>query len=212
VGIESLDVSDEDATLKSMQRIAEAHGGIDVLINSAGILREGRFEALPMRLFRDVMDINYFGIIHATRAALPHLRASRGRLLNIASMAGLTGVFGYTPYCGAKHALVGLTESLRYELKPTGVRVHLVCPGEFDSPMVDALDRSRTPENRAHALTIPKATVTKIAAQTLSGIRANRFLIVPGALTRAVAFGIRHFPRVTRAVGDRAVAKAQRQL
>jgi 3-dehydrosphinganine reductase len=111
VGVESLDVSDEEATPRSMQRIAEANGGIDVLINSAGILREGRFDELPARAFRDVMNVNYFGIVNATRAALPHLLASRGRLVNIASMAGLTGVFGYTPYCGAKHALVGLTEA-----------------------------------------------------------------------------------------------------
>lgn len=209
VGVESLDVGDEDATNQSMQRIAEANGGIDVLINSAGILREGRFEKLPMQAFRDVMEINYFGLVHATRAALPHLKASHGRLVNIASMGGLTGVFGYTPYSGAKHALVGLTESLRYELKPMGIRVHLVCPGEFDSPMVDELERTRTPENRAHTLTIPKATVAKIAQSTLSGIRSNRFLIVPGALTRIAAFNIRHFPRVTRAVGDRAVARAR---
>jgi 3-dehydrosphinganine reductase len=75
--------------------------------------------------------------------------------------------------------------------------------------MVDELDRTRTPENRAHSLTIPKATVAKIAADTLSGIRANRFLIVPGAMARAAAFGIRHFPRVARAAGDRVVAKAR---
>jgi 3-dehydrosphinganine reductase len=211
VTVESVDVCDEEATNAAMQRIAQASGGIDMLVNSAGILREGRFEQLPMKAFRDVMEINYFGILHATRAALPHLRASRGRLVNIASMGGLTGVFGYTPYCSAKHALVGLTESLRYELKPMGIRVHLVCPGEFDSPMVDELDRTRTPENRAHVLTIPKATVTRIAAGTLAGIRAGQFMIVPGVQTRVAAFGVRHFPALTRALGDHAVAKARKQ-
>ena len=211
VGVVSVDVSDESATQAAMQRAAGANKGIDVLINSAGILREGHFEQLPMKAFRDVMEVNYFGVLNAIRAALPHLRASKGRLVNIASMAGLTGVFGYTPYCSAKHALVGLSESLRYELKPMGVKVHLVCPGEFDSPMVDELDRNRTAENRAHTLTIPKTTVTRIARDTLAGVQAGRFLIIPGALTRAAAFGIRHLPAVTRALGDRAIARAGRR-
>ncbi len=60
--------------------------------------------------------------------------------------------------------------------------MHLVCPAEFDSPMVDELDTYRTPENRAHVLTIPKASVDTIVKDTLAGIRAERFLIVPGQL------------------------------
>jgi 3-dehydrosphinganine reductase len=211
VDVESLDVRDEAAAQACMQRIADAHGRIDLLINNAGILREGHFEKLPLRDFRDVMEVNYFGLLIVTRAALPHLRASRGRLVNIASMAGLTGVFGLTPYCASKHALVGLTESLRYELRPTGIKVHLVCPGEFDSPMVDELDRYRTPENRAHSLTIPKASAAAIADATMAGIRADRFLIVPGAATGLAVFAIRHFPALMRAFGDRTIRRVQRE-
>jgi 3-dehydrosphinganine reductase len=210
VRIESLDIRDEAAVHACMQRIAEADGRIDMLINSAGILREGRIESLPLTDFREVMEINFFGLLIATRAALPYLKASHGRLVNIASMAGLTGVFGYTPYCSSKHALVGLTESLRFELAPMGVTVHLVCPGEFDSPMTDELDTTRTPENRAHTQTIPKASVESIAEATLDGIRSDRFFIVPGRMTRSVAFALRHFPALTRALGDRTISRVQR--
>ena len=209
VRIESLDIRDEAAVQACMQRIADADGRIDMLINSAGILREGRIESLPLKDFREVMEINFFGLLIATRAALPYLKASHGRLVNIASVAGLTGVFGYTPYCSSKHALVGLTESLRYELAPMGITVHLVCPGEFDSPMTDELDASRTPENRAHTQTIPKASVESIAEATLAGIRSDRFLIVPGRMTRTVAFALRHFPALTRALGDRTISRVQ---
>jgi 3-dehydrosphinganine reductase len=193
-----------------MERIAQSGGGIDVLINSAGILREGHFETLPMSAFREVMETNFFGLLNVTRAALPYLRASHGRLVNIASVAGLAGVFGYTPYCSSKHALVGLTESLRLELVPQGIRVHLVCPAEFDSPMVDELDTYRTPENRAQVQTIPKSSVDTIAKDTLAGIRAERFLIVPGTTARLAAFGLRHFPGFFRANGDRTVRKVYR--
>jgi len=212
VSVESVDVCDEAATEACMQRIANAHGRIDMLINSAGILREGYFEKLALKDFRDVMEVNYFGLLIATRAAMPHLRASRGRLVNIASMAGLTGAFGYTPYCASKHALVGLSEALRYELEPLGIRLHLVCPGEFDSPMVDELERYRTPENRAHVQTIPKATLATVADETLAGIRADRFLIVPGMATRFVAFANRHFPALVRALGDRTIKRARRAV
>mgnify|MGYP003466130895 FL=1 len=212
VRIESLDIRDEAAVQACMQRIADADGRIDMLINSAGILREGRIESLPLTDFREVMEINFFGLLIATRAALPYLKASHGRLVNIASVAGLTGVFGYTPYCSSKHALVGLTESLRYELAPMGITVHLVCPGEFDSPMTDELDASRTPENRAHTQTIPKASVESIAEATLAGIRSDRFLIVPGRMTRTVAFALRHFPALTRALGDRTISRVQRGI
>jgi len=212
VAVEPLDVRDEAATRATMDRIAAAGHGIDVLVNSAGILREGRFEELPMEAFREVMEINYFGLLTATRAALPHLKKSRGRLVNVASMAGLTGCFGYTPYCASKHALVGLSEALRYELQPQGVTVHLVIPGEFDSPMVDDLDRYRTPENKAHVLTIPKATVGAIADATMAGIRAGRFFIVTGVATRTVATLVRHFPGLARAMGDRTIARVQRAM
>ncbi len=211
VRADSLDVRDEAATAECMRQIAEEQGRIDMLVNSAGILREGRLDGLPLATLREVMEINYFGLAAATRAALPYLRASRGTLVNIASVAGLTGVYGYTAYCASKHALVGFTEALRFEVEPQGIRVHLVCPGEFDSPMVDELERCRSPENRAHALTIPIASVESVAEATLAGIRAQRFVIVPGTATRLVAFSIRHFPALIRALGDRTIRRVLRE-
>jgi 3-dehydrosphinganine reductase len=91
-----------------------------------------------------------------------------------------------------------------------GITVHLVCPGEFDSPMTDELEATRTPENRAHTQTIPKASVGSIAEATLAGFRSDRFLIVPGKMTQIVAFALRHFPALTRALGDRTIRSVQR--
>lgn len=211
VAVESLDVRDEAVAQATLARIAEAGRGIDMLINSAGILREGRFDTLPLATLREVMEINYVGLVAVTRAALPHLKASRGRLINVASMAGLTGAFGYTAYCASKHALVGFTDALRYELKPEGVGVHLVCPGEFDSPMVDDVDTYRTPENKAHTQTIPKLPVEPIAQAVIDGLREDRYLIVPGIRTRVFAGLIRWFPALARALGDATIARVQRR-
>jgi len=210
VRVEAADVGDDTGVAGAMQCAADAQGGIDMLINSAGILREGYFETVPMATFREVMETNFFGLINATKAALPQLKKSRGRLVNIASMAGLTGAFGYTAYCASKHALVGLSESLRYELRPQGVRVHVVCPAEFDSPMVEELDRDRTPENRAQVLTIPKTSMETIVKDTLSGLRKGRFMIIPGQMVRNAAFAIRHIPGPFRAMSDRTIRKVYR--
>ncbi|MBJ7348715.1 MAG: SDR family NAD(P)-dependent oxidoreductase [Thermoleophilaceae bacterium] len=203
----AIDITDRAQTAAAFGSI----GSLDILINSAGILNEGRFDLQPEDEFEAVIQTNLLGTVNTTRAALPLLKASDGRLVNIASLAGLMGVYGYTAYSASKHALVGFTESLRFELEQDGVTVHLVCPSEFDSPMVDALDRTRSPENRAHVLTLPKVEVEKIVSATLRGVERNQFFIVPGARARAAAFGGRLAPGITRRVGDRVVAKARRK-
>lgn len=204
----AVDVQDAEALAQTFSRLAQEMGSIDMLVNSAGVLREGYFDTLPASAHREVMAINYFGALNAIHAALPHLkRAKNSRIINIASMAGLTGVFGYSAYCASKHALVGLSEVLRYELAPQGITVQLVCPPEFDSPMVDALDRSRTPENRVHTLTIPKVKVDVIVADVLKAMDSQQFLVVPGLLARLTSIGLRHFPRISRLVGDTQIRK-----
>lgn len=186
-------------------------GGLDLLINSAGILREGYFERLTDNDYRQIMDINFFGAVRVIRATLSHLRASgRGQIVNISSVAALTGVFGYTAYCSSKYALLGFSEALRTELKPQGIKVLVVCPPEFDSPMVDALDQTRTPENQAHTLAIPKLGVDTVVDAIMSGIDRSQFLIVPGAQTRLMTLGIRCFPGISRWVADRRIQATYR--
>lgn len=209
ISIASLDVTDH-------ARVAEWFAGLDasqqpdVLVNSAGILREGRFEELPLDDFRAVWELNVLGLIATTKAALPVLVRRQGRIVNVASVAGLMGVFGYTPYATAKHGVVGFTNSLRFELEPRGVRVQLVCPGEFDSPMVEALDQSRTPENRAHTQTIPKRSVEAVARDAAKGIDRGRALVVPGRTAAMAVLGARLAPGISAAVGRRQIAHAKR--
>jgi len=204
------DVSGPDVA-RDVAQALQTLGGLDLLINSAGILREGYVEALTERDYRQTMDINFFGAVRVIRAALPGLRASgQGQIINIASVAALTGVFGYTAYCSAKYALLGFSEALRAELKPRGITVQVVCPPEFDSPMVDALDQTRTPENKAHTLTIPKLDVDTVVDAVMSGIGRSSFLIVPGAQTRLMTFGLRHFPGISCWVADRRIQAAYR--
>jgi 3-dehydrosphinganine reductase len=123
VRLYAVDVSDFHATRATVDDLTESGQGIDIVINSAGIVREGYFETLQNADFRSVMDVDFVGVLNVARICLPHLKAAKGRIVNVSSMAGLVGVFGQTAYCAAKHAVNGFSEALRLELEPLGITV-----------------------------------------------------------------------------------------
>src|SRR5207237_3633894 len=112
-----------DAALKSF-------GRIDALVNNAGMSAHANFEDVTdLGWYETLMRINHWGSVWCTHAALPHLKASRGRLVAVASLAGLIGVPGRTAYSATKFAMTGFFEALRTELLDTGVSVTLAYPG-----------------------------------------------------------------------------------
>ena len=105
-------------------------GRLDVLINNAGSTMWARFDALDdLSTYEHLMKLNYLGAVHLTAAALPWLKQSKGRLVAIASVAGLTGVPERSGYSASKHAMVGFFDSLRIELAGSGVSVTIIAPG-----------------------------------------------------------------------------------
>jgi short-subunit dehydrogenase len=112
-----------------VERAAAEFGGIDVLVNNAGITMWSRFDAVTdFSVFERVMAVNYFGAMYLTAAALPHLKRSKGLIVAVASLAGLTGVPERTGYAASKHAMVGFFDSLRIELAGSGVDVTVIAP------------------------------------------------------------------------------------
>jgi len=207
----SSDVREAESVEQTVNKIAAAVGEPDILINSAGILRENYFEGLPVHIFQEVMNINFFGTLYWIKAVLPFFKKKgEGRIVNICSMGGLIGTFGYSAYCASKHAITGLTSSLRVELKPQNIKCHLVCPSEFESPMVDDLNTYRTVENRKMVLTIPVMGIQKVAGDIIRGIEKDKYLIVPGAVTRFFERLNRHFPSLTRWTSDQIIQRCYR--
>jgi short-subunit dehydrogenase len=112
-----------------MNETVTAFGGIDVLIHNAGITMWSRFDELrDLSIFERVMEVNYLAPVRLTALALPHLKQSKGLLVAVASLAGLTGVPERSAYAASKHAMIGFFESLRIELAGSGVDVSIVCP------------------------------------------------------------------------------------
>lgn len=122
------DVTDTAAVNAAARRV-EADGGLDVLVNNAATGMVGAVEESTAEQIRFVFEVNLFGLIEVTRAFLPMLRASRGRILNISSGVGLCGMPGMPIYSASKAAVEGLSEALSGELAESGVRVSLVEPG-----------------------------------------------------------------------------------
>jgi 3-dehydrosphinganine reductase len=210
VRVQSVDVTDFDATQAAIDALTEGRVGIDFVINSAGILREGYFETLDGNDFASVMDIDFFGLLNVTRVCLPHLKASRGRVVNVSSFGGLIGGFGYTAYCAAKFAVTGFSEALRYEVEPQGVGVQLVCPAEFDSPMVDELNTYRTPENRALVQAFPVLGIDRVTTEIIDGIDRGDPLIIPSRIVRMAWLAHRIAPAVMRRLLRAKVASVYR--
>lgn len=123
------DVATPGAAARLVAQAVDAFGGLDVLVNNAGITMWSRFDALQdLTVLERLMRVNYLAAAELTAAALPALRDSRGLVVAVASVAGLTGVPERTGYAASKHAMVGFFESLRIELAGSGVDVTIIAP------------------------------------------------------------------------------------
>lgn len=131
-----LDVTSAQAIESAVAQIAQhTRGQLDALINNAGIAFSGPLEMTPQADLQMLMDVNVMGTYAMTRACLPLLRAAQGRIVNISSISGIFAAPGLTAYVASKHAVEGLSASLRLELAPLGVKVCSVAPGKIDTPI-----------------------------------------------------------------------------
>jgi NAD(P)-dependent dehydrogenase (short-subunit alcohol dehydrogenase family) len=123
------DVRSEADNQRAVAETVAAFGKLDVLINNAGITMRGLCADTKSEVFRTVMDINFFGTLYATQAALPYLKQTRGSIIGISSIAGYRGLPVRSGYSASKFAMNGFLEALRTELLPDGVHVLTACPG-----------------------------------------------------------------------------------
>ncbi|MEF3305997.1 SDR family oxidoreductase [Paenibacillus sp. GYB003] len=136
IDVAQLDVTDESAVETVVAETLARYGAIDVLVNNAGISVGGFVEEVPMEQWRRQMETNFFGLVAVTKAVLPAMRRQGGgTIVNIGSVSGKIGFPGYGPYAASKFAVEGFSESLRHEMSPFGVKVVVVEPGAFRTPI-----------------------------------------------------------------------------
>lgn len=122
-------VTSRERVVDCIRAVRDHFGRIDILFNNAGITQRGLFRDTEIEVFKRVMDVNFYGSLYCTKAALPDLVQSKGMIIVNESIAGIAPLLGRTGYAASKHALHGLFTSLRCELRAQGVHVMVVCPG-----------------------------------------------------------------------------------
>ncbi len=156
----------------------------DILVNSAGVIVPGEFATMPLENLEANLTNGYWSVVYPCRAAVPHMLArGSGHIVNVSSVAGYLGIYGYTGYSSAKFAVMGFTEALHFEMKPEGISVHVVCPPDTDTPALTFERTLRPPETDAIAGNIKPIPAEKVAAAIVRGVDRGKYLIIPDALS-----------------------------
>lgn len=177
----SVDVTKVEPVQEVLNAWQGQGGPPDFVFNSAGVAHPGYVEQLDIEIFHWMMDVNYYGLIHVTQTLLPSMiERGQGHIVNISSMAGVLGVFGYTAYGASKFAVRGYSDALRAELKPRGLRVTVVYPPDVQTPQLEYENQFKPPETKALAADPNPMSADQAAAVILKGVSRGRYLIIPG--------------------------------
>lgn len=130
-----LNVTDNDSVQACVDAIVADHGRLDIVVNNAGIMFEENIENHELSSWQSMLDVNLTGPFLVTRAAVPHLKASRGAIVNVGSIEGFSSNPGHAAYAASKAGVHGLTGALAVDLGPAGIRVNAVAPGWIDTEL-----------------------------------------------------------------------------
>ncbi len=214
-----LDVADANAVSALVARVSAEHGHLDVLFNNAGIGVVGAAEELDVRHFDRALDVNVRGVTNGFVAAYGGMvRRGEGIIVNTASVGGLMGVPGMSPYCLSKHAVVGFTNSVRLEAAEFGVQICALCPGNIETPMIDSdypagIPEVWRPDMRWYLSEIGGApySVEKFTAYALRQIEKNKAIIVAPRSARVLVSLGKFFPGLANVLKRRIYRRALRQ-
>ncbi len=171
-------------------------GGVDVLVNNAGISHRSLFANTDPAVIRKVMEVNFFGAVHMTHAALPHIVARRGVLAALSSVAGYAPLLGRTGYCASKHALHGFFDTLRTEVQEHGVQVTLICPSFIATGIgAAALGGSGAAATAPRITTGGESAPQDIAQRILAALAQGRAQLLPDRTSRMAWWASRLAPR-----------------
>lgn len=180
-GFTVADVSIADQASMAVAQVSKTLGVPNLAINSAGFAHPGYVEKLDLEIFRRMIEVNYLGTVYITKAVLPGMMERHsGHIVNISSVAGFLGVFGYSAYCGSKYAVRGFSDVLRAEMKPHGVRVSIVFPPDTDTPQLAYENPIKPLETKVISGKGKILTPEAVAKAILKGIVHRQYLIFPG--------------------------------
>ncbi len=205
----TLDVARHEAVDETLGDAVRELGPPDVLINCAGRAIPRRFEDVPRAQLEETMSVNLYGAWNTVTTLLPAMRERGGHIVNVSSIAGFLGVFGYTDYCASKFALIGFSEALRCELRPYGIAVSVLCPPDTDTPGLAEENRTKPEETVAISAGARLMQPDDVARAMLRGMERRKFLIVPGLAGRLARVLNALAPGLVERIVDRTVRQVQ---
>lgn len=207
----SADLSRFDEAEAVFSALAEEGFEPDVLVNSAGVIYPGEFVDMPLEHFEANLSCGFWSVVYPCRAAAPGMvQRGRGHIVNVSSVAGYLGIYGYTGYSASKFAVMGFTEALRFEMKPAGVMVSVVCPPDTDTPALAFEHTLRPHETHVIAGGIKPVSAEKVGKAIAKAVDKGSFLVIPDALS-AFYFRLKGvLPEVFYTIVDGDVKKARK--
>lgn len=174
---------------QELDTFTATHGIPDLVINSAGVAHPGTFTALKPESFDWMMDVNYFGTVNVLKNLVPEMQKRRsGTIVNISSIAGFIGLYGYTAYGASKFAVSGFSDALRSELKPYGIHVSVVFPPDTQTPQLDYETKYKPFITKELAGSTNLMSSEAVAQEIIKQVNRNKYIILPGAEGKLLYF------------------------
>jgi len=179
----SADVANYEQLNGALETFMTSVGIPDLVINSAGITYPGLFEEMDLDIHRQNMEVNYFGTLYVTRLIVPGMiRRGSGHIVNISSLVGIHGLYGYSAYSPAKFAVRGLSDTLRYELKHHGIQISVAFPSDTLTPQLEFENQLKPPLLKALVGSNSTPVPAEIVAQKIiDGIKRDKYMILPSS-------------------------------
>jgi 3-dehydrosphinganine reductase len=204
-----VDVTDHDGVAAAIETAIDRFGIPDLLINSAGRGSAYHFKDIRYAEFDRTMKTNLYGTWNTVAALVGHMQPG-SHVVNVSSIAGFVGVFGFTGYTAAKFGVIGFSETLRSELKPRGIGVSVLCPPDTDTPGFHEENRTKPEETKKICANAHLMQPNQVAQALVRGLRKNRFMIIPGFAGKLTYYAKRLLPGLVAALMDRDVKKVQK--
>jgi 3-dehydrosphinganine reductase len=175
------DVTKRDELQARLDEYTSLHGMPDIVINCAGVAHPGTFTSLKPEIFEWLMDVNYFGTVNVLKTLVPGMKARRsGVIVNISSIAGFLGVYGYTAYSASKFAVTGFSDALRSELKPYNIKVSIVFPPDTQTPQLEYEEQFKPFITKQVAGSAKLMSAEAVADEIVAKVKRGKYIILPG--------------------------------
>jgi 3-dehydrosphinganine reductase len=207
-GASIADVTDPDQAARTVAEVTADLGTPDILVNSAGAVHPGVFTDTEVSVATSLMAVNYFGTVNMTHACAKSMVLRReGSIVNVSSVYGFMGGYGYTAYCASKYAVRGFSDCLRSELRPMGVNVSVVFPQNTTTPQLDYENKHKPSVAKAIDNTRVMSS-SDVARAIVRGIEKRQYVIIPGMEGRLLYWFSGLSSRALNWVMDRLIDRA----